>query len=151
MKRANKCVGKVAYSHKSQCITKILRLYETRGQRLRYYECPTCLDFHLTSKNADEQFKQIIMQRKKKETLINVQNRERNIVQKQAAQIAHSKKIIQSEWVKFCHYFQWFHFKLYGCHEGKKKPKSTLRGILPRAERLRILATMGTQPVDKLT
>ena len=138
MKRKNKCVGKVTYSHKSQCITKILRLYETRGQRLRYYECPTCLDFHLTSKNAEKQFKKIIIQKKKKETLINVQ-------------IAQSKTAIQREWVQFCFYFKKLHFKLYGSHESKKKPRTILKGMLPREERLRILATMGKKPVDKLT
>jgi len=143
MKRANKCVGKVAYSHESQCIHKILKLYKTKGQKLRYYECPTCLDFHLTSQNVDEQFKQIIMQKKKDATFVNVQNRERNIVQKQAAQIAYSRTIIQREWVQFCYYFKTLHFKLYGFHESKKKPRTILKGMLPREERLRILAKMG--------
>ena len=148
MKRANKCVGKVAYSHKSQCITKILRLYETRGQRLRYYECPTCLDFHLTSKNADEQFKQIIMQKKQDATLINVQNRERNIIQKQAVKIELLRKIIKLQWAEFNYLFNTFEFKVYGFHQSKKKPETILKGVLPRAERLRILATMGKQPVE---
>jgi len=91
--------------------------------------------------------------KKQAATLINVQNRERNIIQKQentrAAQIAYSRTTIQREWVKFCHYFKAFEFKLYGYTEGKKKPKTILKGVLPREERLRILATMGTQPVDK--
>ena len=139
MKRKNKCSGKVAYSLKSTCVKKIIRIYKNTKVKLRYYECPTCLDFHLSSKNIGEQFKQIMLQEKKEVTLINEQNRERNIIQKQTA----SKTIIQKEWVKFCHYFNWFHFKLYGCHENKKKPKTILKGTLPRAERLRILATMG--------
>ena len=145
MKRKDKCVGKVAYSQKSQCIHKIIKFYETKKIKLRYYECPSCLDFHLTSKNADEQFKQIMTQKKQDATLVNVQNRERNITQKHA----HSKLTIQREWVKFCYYFNTFEFKVYGFHQSKKRPETILKGVLPREERLRILATIGTLPVDK--
>jgi len=101
MKRKDKCVGKVAYSQKSQCIYRILKFYETKKVKLRYYECPTCLDFHLSSKNIGEQFNEIMEKKKKGATLVNVQNGERNIIQKQTTQIAHSKIIIQRQWSHF--------------------------------------------------
>jgi hypothetical protein len=53
MKRKNKCVSKKKYGTVDLVNVVIKRAYKERNVKLRYYECPVCLDFHLTSKNAD--------------------------------------------------------------------------------------------------
>lgn len=53
MKRKNKCANKKAFNTIDKCNKAIRRSYVQGNVMLRYYECPTCLDFHLTSKNVD--------------------------------------------------------------------------------------------------
>jgi len=50
MKRAGKCVGKRKYPYKDTAIEMAHWKYINQGVILGVYECPTCLDFHLTSK-----------------------------------------------------------------------------------------------------
>lgn len=50
MKRAGKCVNKKAYPYTYLAIEVAKQQYINHGAVLGYYECPTCLDFHLTSK-----------------------------------------------------------------------------------------------------
>lgn len=50
MKRKGKCVGKKSYKYKHVAINAAAQRYKHHGQELGVYECPTCLDFHLTSK-----------------------------------------------------------------------------------------------------
>ena len=50
MKRKGKCVGKKKFAYKSEAIQKAKNIYFNNGIELGIYECPTCLDFHLTSK-----------------------------------------------------------------------------------------------------
>lgn len=56
MKRKNKCANKKAYNLVSTIKKQIEKTYLNHGVMLRYYECPTCLDFHLTSKNIDPEY-----------------------------------------------------------------------------------------------
>lgn len=56
MKRKNKCANKKAYNLVSKIKKQIKKTYFNNGVMLRYYECPTCLDFHLTSKNVDPEY-----------------------------------------------------------------------------------------------
>jgi len=49
MKRPGKCVNKKAYAYKGQAINAAKNRYLSNGVHLGMYECPTCLDFHLTS------------------------------------------------------------------------------------------------------
>lgn len=54
MKRKNKCVAsKKPYKTASICLEIIRNAYLLRNTKLRYYECPVCLDFHLTSKKVN--------------------------------------------------------------------------------------------------
>jgi hypothetical protein len=53
MKRKNKCANKKKYSTISLTKEVIKKSYLERGVKLRHYECPVCLDFHLTSKNTE--------------------------------------------------------------------------------------------------
>ena len=50
MKRFGKCVNKKAYRHRSLAISVAAAWYKKDGSMFGVYECPTCLDFHLTSK-----------------------------------------------------------------------------------------------------
>lgn len=50
MKRVGKCVNKKAYPYIYLAIEVAKERYISHGNELGYYECPTCLDFHLTSK-----------------------------------------------------------------------------------------------------
>ncbi len=50
MKRANKCVSKRSYTHRSAALAMACWMYREQGLRTAVYECPTCLDFHLTTK-----------------------------------------------------------------------------------------------------
>lgn len=50
MKRVGKCVGKKAFRYRSMAMRSASKWYKEKGIQLGIYECPTCLDFHLTSK-----------------------------------------------------------------------------------------------------
>jgi hypothetical protein len=50
MKRTGKCVGKQTFSHRREAEAKIIHNFATGRKAFGIYECPTCLDFHLTSK-----------------------------------------------------------------------------------------------------
>jgi hypothetical protein len=50
IKRAGKCVGKKSYAYSHYAIEVARIQYLKHGVELGFYECPTCLDFHLTSK-----------------------------------------------------------------------------------------------------
>lgn len=50
MKRAGKCVNKKAYRYKFVAINTASKFFKRDGIEFGVYECPTCLDFHLTSK-----------------------------------------------------------------------------------------------------
>lgn len=45
-----KCIGKAAFSHKEKAIRSAKKWYIKKGLEMGYYECPKCLDYHLTSK-----------------------------------------------------------------------------------------------------
>lgn len=62
MKRKGKCVGKKTFAFKSAALQTAAYQYQTYGKELGVYECPTCLDFHLTSKycNTSQYHKQWI-------------------------------------------------------------------------------------------
>lgn len=53
MKRKNKCASKKPYFTLEVAKRVIRRAYVERGVMLRHYECPLCLDFHVTHKNVD--------------------------------------------------------------------------------------------------
>ena len=50
MKRPGKCVGKRKYAHYSTACQTARHKFLNEHIALGVYECPTCLDFHLTSK-----------------------------------------------------------------------------------------------------
>ena len=54
MKRANKCITKKAYYTTDQALRAARIIYDSRRLKLRYYECPTCLDFHLTKSHTHQ-------------------------------------------------------------------------------------------------
>jgi hypothetical protein len=117
MKRRNKCVAtKRAYATTDECLREMKRTYYKSKVKLRYYECPVCLDFHLTSKGTPQQ-------------MYDVQKIWRNEV---------LKKNIARKYQEFCRLFN----KMSREAHREKKHKSILKGILPREERLRILAEM---------
>ena len=56
MKRKNKCVAsKRAYATTDECLAVMKRVYKQKKVKLWYYECPVCLDFHLTSKGSGKE------------------------------------------------------------------------------------------------
>lgn len=65
MKRAGKCVNKKAYSFKDEA-QKVAHKVEKQTRKIyRVYECPTCLDFHLTTASKKQAYR--IVQRRKKQ------------------------------------------------------------------------------------
>ena len=50
MKRKGKCTGKRKYPFRDTAIDMARWKFVNHGIELGVYECPTCLDFHLTSK-----------------------------------------------------------------------------------------------------
>lgn len=51
MKRSGKCVGKKTYATRSKALAVARKWYLSKGKiEMGIYECPTCLDFHLTTK-----------------------------------------------------------------------------------------------------
>lgn len=55
MKRAGKCVNKKAYTFHKAAEDVSIRAFKKWGVYTKVYECPTCLDFHLSSKRVDSQ------------------------------------------------------------------------------------------------
>jgi hypothetical protein len=55
MKRAGKCVGKVAFKKYTHALNRAKHWYKEGQIEYGIYECPTCLDFHLTSKYCNLQ------------------------------------------------------------------------------------------------
>jgi hypothetical protein len=51
MKRLNKCVGKSKYKYLHKALKTAEKHYRKNKVVLGIYECPICLDFHLTSKH----------------------------------------------------------------------------------------------------
>lgn len=50
MKRENRCViDKKAYAYRSAALKVAKTAYLERNEKLKIYECPVCLDFHLSS------------------------------------------------------------------------------------------------------
>lgn len=45
-----RCLNKVAYAYKDDALKFAAQVYKTRRIAMSVYECPSCLDFHLTSK-----------------------------------------------------------------------------------------------------
>jgi hypothetical protein len=68
MKRKNKCVGKQTFFNKREAEAKVI--YNCAKNRKAYgiYECPSCLDFHLTSKydNRSDELKKKCKEAKNK-------------------------------------------------------------------------------------
>ena len=50
MKRPGKCVGKKTFQYFDDAERQVIKNYIYRLKSYGIYECPTCLDFHLTSK-----------------------------------------------------------------------------------------------------
>jgi len=50
MKRLGKCVGKKTFAFIEQAEAQVIRNFVYGNKTLGIYECPTCLDFHTTSK-----------------------------------------------------------------------------------------------------
>lgn len=122
MKRRNKCIAyKKAYSTTDDCIRVIRKVFKHKKVKLRYYECPICLDFHLTRSNANIQFNKLYTEWK-------TENKLRD-----------SRQRIAKQYRQFEELFNRMNHKLYGT---KKKPKTILKGILPREDRLRALAEL---------
>ena len=46
----NRCIGKRAYGHWDSALKVSKRMFLQKGTCTAIYECPVCLDFHLTSK-----------------------------------------------------------------------------------------------------
>lgn len=117
MKRRNKCIAtKRAYATTDECIKVIKRVYTQKRIKLRFYKCPICLDFHLTSKGTPQQM-YLCQQIWRNEKL---------------------KKNIQKKYQEFCRLFN----KMSREVHKEKKRKTILKGVLPREDRLRILAEM---------
>ena len=55
MKRAGKCVNKVAFRRYDYALTRAKHWYKKANIEYGIYECPTCLDFHITSKYCNLQ------------------------------------------------------------------------------------------------
>lgn len=48
MKRKGKCTGKIPYAYKHFAEAQVIKNFLYKRKTLGIYECPTCLDFHLT-------------------------------------------------------------------------------------------------------
>lgn len=53
MKRFGRCIGKKAFKYRISAIEHAKRYYLTKGIKLGVYECPTCLDYHTTTKHVN--------------------------------------------------------------------------------------------------
>ena len=69
MKREIKCVVKQRFGHRSLATQQIIDNYVNNRSAYGLYECPNCLDFHLTS-NYDNRSKEL--KRKCLDTLLGV-------------------------------------------------------------------------------
>jgi hypothetical protein len=79
MKRKGKCIGKVPFSYKTDAIHKAKVIYKQHGVTLGVYECPTCLEFHLTTKycNLKHLYKQWDEEREKEKEQAKINKRNR--------------------------------------------------------------------------
>ena len=68
MKRKGKCVNKKSYSHRNVALNVAATWFKKDGSKLGIYECPTCLDFHLTSKYCNLEHYHAQWAKKKKVT-----------------------------------------------------------------------------------
>ncbi len=139
MKRYGKCVGKVPHSSKATALRYIKNRYLQSGIKLRFYECPGCLDYHITSKPPfgpmEPYYKR--WDKDKNKPTKNTKLRE----------LKKSRRIINKQWAEFSKLFR------NCCHKHgvsvlgyerthKKKLPTILKGVLPREERLRIFAEL---------
>jgi hypothetical protein len=60
MKRRGKCAGKIPYAYRQFAEAQVIKNFLYKRKTLGIYECPTCLDFHLTHlyDNRSPQLKQ---------------------------------------------------------------------------------------------
>ena len=68
MKRKSKCVNKKSYRHRNVALNVAATWFKKDGSKLGIYECPTCLDFHLTSKYCNLEHYHAQWAKKKKVT-----------------------------------------------------------------------------------
>jgi len=133
MKRKNKCVAtKRAYATIDECLVVIKRILIQTGQLKTFYECPVCLDFHITSKGSKAD-------RAKVRKLLRVDKAKAKAIHRQNRVKKESRVIIDKQWREFKRLFNKY------CSDNQisfKKPPTILKGILPRQERLKILAEM---------
>lgn len=57
MKRPGKCIGKRSYAYKTEAERAVIRIYLTKRRWNKVYECPTCLDFHLTTAKPEKELR----------------------------------------------------------------------------------------------
>jgi hypothetical protein len=50
MKRHSKCVNKKPFVYRDEALTVAKKMFLNQGIKSAIYECPACLDFHLTTK-----------------------------------------------------------------------------------------------------
>lgn len=140
MKRKNKCVAtKKSYFSKAICLRIIKNAYKTRKVKLRYYECPICLDYHLTSKGTPAELNAAKKEWGFEEFNNNHEKARLRITKKQIREREASQAIVAKQYREFKRIFN-----AYCRNNGitNKKAPTILKGVLPRAERLRILAEM---------
>ena len=116
MKRRGKCISKRTFAYRDDALKFAKRQYKLYGRVMAVYECPTCLDFHLTSKYCAKKLKK-----------------------------KWDKEIVGEQYSEFCLLFRKAEGKprrnkVQKDKEPKKKP--TLKGILPLSEQKKIYATL---------
>jgi hypothetical protein len=119
------CLKKKTYSTTTAALKAIEKSYRHNRTKLRFYECNQCLDFHLTHVRTESMkpyFDRWDMP---------------GMTEKQKTK---NRKYIQKRYEEFCRLFNKMN-KAYNKEMNSGK-KTTLKGVLPRAERLRILAEM---------
>ena len=135
--RFDACLKKKKYKTTDDCLMAI-RWTQKRfnGRVLLYYECPVCLDFHLTSKGKKEEFKKMLKTLKELKKAKAEKHKQQHLLK---AQRKNLKESIAKQWREFSRLFNAY------CRDNGyvyKKPPTILKGVLPRAERLKILAEM---------
>lgn len=135
MRRVNKCAGKAKFCKKSGALATAKKWYLANGSVFGIYECPVCLDFHLTSKytNLQEYYNKWVVEIQPKKLTVKMSPEQK------------LKRKVYIQYLEFLNIEKKVLNKLSNTLKSNKpikKPKTTLIGTLPLARQKEILATL---------
>ena len=149
MRRSGKCVGKKLFAYRTDAEAQVIKNFIFKAPAFGIYECPTCLDFHTTSKydnRSNELRSKCKFMRSRYWAKVNVAGYERALLWLNRELYKNATPIQVPTPVKIRPIQDLIKnaYNLMYKHLGIKKPKTTLKGTLPIALQREILHSLTT-------